>query len=204
MRALHCQAHVVGWRRQFGAHVKRHLDVRRQSALRLNGVLRGQPDLRAVIHRPKRDAIVVHTGLGLTAARGSSRAWSATQRHHLKSARIGEEVAAPAREPFKAAERSNGFDTRTQHEVVRVGQHNFESQRFVVAGIEMDYGASGAHRHEHGRLERSSRCGHLPPSGCAIGCEQLERDRWNRRRCPLAHGRPPLSSSMASPNDRKR
>ena len=204
MRALHCKPDVLRRRWQLGAHVKRHLYVRPEPSLRIDGVLGSQANLRSVIHRSKRDTVVVHSGLGRAAAVRATRARPATKRHHLKAARVGEEMAAPARKALEAAECGNGFHTRTQHEVVGVRQHDLETQRFVVTGVEMDDDASGSHRHEHRRLERAPRRGHLTSPSRVVGGEQLEADRRARRRRWTAHARSLRSRNMASPNDRKR
>ena len=126
------------------ALVQLHGDVGAQ--LLLDGhVALGRPThLRAVVDGAEREALVVQLE-------------RVGQAEHLEPARVSEHGAVVVHEAVHAAGFGHHVGAGAQRQVVRVGQHHLAVQVAQLARGDALHRGAGAHRHEHGRLERSVR-----------------------------------------------
>jgi len=90
------------------------------------------------------------------------------KRENLVAAGIGEDIASPARESVDAASRLNHIQTRSEHEMVGVGQYQAVAKRFKpLVRHRLDRG-SGPNRHEGRDLHRTVRQREDPGSCCRL------------------------------------
>ena len=182
--ALHREAHDVGGRRQGWTHVEHHLDVCSERLLDLDRAFGGEPVDAPVIHRAKRHSVVVDLR---------------RERKDLEATRVGQDVAVEAHEPVQATEGRDRVGTGSQHQVVGVREHDLHAEIAEVVGGEVLHGGARADWHEARSTDLSSRCPRGGRTRTAVARGDCQRDRR------VAHQRGACrSSSIASPNDRKR
>src|SRR5271155_2062719 len=99
------------------AFIKRHNNIRAQADLRLHRALWPKEVWRAIEVRTKR-----HAFFGDLA--------QLVQAENLESAGIGQDGLRPRHEAMQPAQPSNGFDSRTQVEVIGIAEKNLDAEFF--------------------------------------------------------------------------
>ncbi len=160
-RQLHGGARLGLARRVRRALIEAHRDVRGEHALNAHRFLRGQKHLRAVDWRTKSRAFLGDFAHVLQAP-------------DLKSARIGENGAAPMHEAMQPPMRLDHRKARPQIKMEGVAEDDFDADLLELFRRHRLDRSVGAHRHERGRLDVAPREAQAAAPRRAVLAQQLE------------------------------
>jgi hypothetical protein len=156
----------------FRALIERHDDVGAQADLSGHGTLRTEEVRGAIEVRTKRHALVGNLA-------------QVVQAENLEAAGIGEDGSRPRHEAVQAAELADGFDSRTQIEVIGVAQKNLHAEFFENILRDRFHGPDRAHGHEHRSLDLAMR--REQASGPGPACAGIDME-FNGHSCDCSNG----------------
>ena len=148
LRPAHREAHRLRdprlIRRQGGAFVEGHHDVRAEQALDLHAALGREVVGRAVDVRLEAHPLLVELAQPRKA-------------HHLKPARVGQDRPRPVHESVQATQCRDPLGAWAQHQVIGVAKQDVGARRRDAFGQHRLDGRGRAHGHEGGRADRAAR-----------------------------------------------
>ena len=106
------------------------------------------------------------------------------EREDLIPPAVGEHLSGPVDEPVDTAETGDHVGSRSEHEVVGVGQDDLDPERLQVGGRQMPERASGSHRHETRGGECSPGGRDRSGAGSSVVGRLLERGSHPRTQSP--------------------
>ncbi len=149
------------------AFVELHGDIGAEQVLHLDGPFRRQFHHGAVDVRAERHACLRHFAQG-------------RQRHHLKSAGIGQDRMGPAHEGVQSAQSRDAFGARPQHQMIGIAENDIGARGTHVVVINAFDRRLRADRHESGRAHHAMRHGHRAGARGAVRCGQMECEWFPR------------------------
>ena len=152
------------WKRR--TNIEHHLDVGTELLLHLHCDLRGETVPRSVVDALKGDSVIIDF-------------W--VERKDLKTTGISEREPFPSCKFSQPAEVLNDISTWSQHEVIRVSQHDLRTDISIVVGVEILHRTTSSHRHKRWGLVTASGGDRNACTGLTRGCLYLKSDRKHDR-----------------------
>ena len=152
MGAIGGISHCQGIRGQTDEMIERHHDIGSPTELQFHRQLRSELTVAAVDVGAKRDSVLANPHVP-------------GQAENLEPPAIGEDGTIPTHEPMQPASGDEGFQTRSQHEVVGVGKDDLRARGAHFFWKQRLDGGLGTDRHERRGLDDSMEPWSFVPGG---------------------------------------